>query len=128
MVYPAGGGLLSAAIGAVVDAVGSALGGADAPTRAIPREALPRILFIAGPTRVLPVEITAFSVKETLFDRLLQPIRAEVSLGLSVVTFPPDSKDIIGQGALEYMRTLKEAQAVLNLGKALEGAADIIPF
>lgn len=129
MVYPAGGGLLSKAIGAVVDAVGSALGGADAaPTRAIPREPLPRILFIAGPTRVLPVEITSFAVTEKLFDRLLQPIQAEVSVGLQVVTFPPDSTDLIGQGALEYMATLKEAQAALNLGKAVEGAADIIPF
>ena len=129
MVFPAGGGLLSKAIGAVVDAVGSALGGgASTPTRKIPRESLPRILFIAGPTRVLPVEITSFAVKETLFDRLLQPINAEVTLGLRIVTFPPDSTDLIGQGAVEYMATLKEAQAVLNLGKAIEGAADIIPF
>ena len=44
------------------------------------------------------------------------------------MTFPPDSDDMIGQGATEYMETLKEAQAVLNLGKAIEGAPDIIPF
>jgi hypothetical protein len=129
MVYPAGGGLLSKAIGAVVDAVGSALGGGDdAPTRRIPRETLPHILFVAGPLRVLPVEITSFAVKETLFDRLLQPISAEITVGLRIVTFPPDSTDLIGQGALEYMATLKESQAALNLGKAIQGAADIIPF
>jgi hypothetical protein len=126
MVYPEGRGAL---LGAIVDAVGSLLGGGDnAPTRSIPPESLPRLIFVGGLTRVLPVEITSFSAKETLFSRGLVPIRAEVALGLEVVTFTPDSVDLIGQGANEYMKTLKDAQAVLNLGKAITDAPDIIPF
>lgn len=126
MVFPESTGAL---LGAIVDAVGAALGGGgNQPTRAIPPERLPRLIFVAGLTRILPVEIISFSARETLYSRALVPIRAEVSLGLEVVTFTPDSDDIIGQGAAEYMKTLKDAQAVLNLGKAITDAPDIIPF
>lgn len=125
MVTPVGDpGLL----GQAIDAIGDALGPGGDATRPTPPEALPRIVFVAGLTRILPVEIKSFSIKETLFDRGLQPIRAVVTVGLEVVTFPPNSDDLIGQGALEYMKTLKEAQAVLNLGKAIADAPDIVPF
>jgi hypothetical protein len=129
MVNPVGG-LLSGAIGAVVDTIGDALsgGGGGGATRLIPPQQLPRILFVAGLTRVLPVEIKSFSITEKLFDRGLQPIGAEVQVGLEVVTFPPDSDDVIGQGALEYTNTVKDAQAVANLGKAIQSVTDIIPF
>lgn len=119
----------SALLGAVIDAVGSLLGGGDsAPTRSIPPETLPKLIFVGGLTRILPVEIMSFGIKETLFNAGLAVIRAEVTLGLQVVTFTPDSDDIIGQGATEYMKTLKDAQAVLNLGKAIADAPDIIGF
>ena len=51
-----------------------------------------------------------------------------MTIGLEVVAFPPGSDDLIGQGALEYMKTLKEAQAVLNLGKAVAEIGEIVPF
>ena len=125
MVNPASTGAL---LGAVVDAIGGLLGGDKAATRLIPPESLPRIIFFGGPTRVLPVAINTFSIKETLFNRELQVIQAEVTIGLEVVTFPPKSDDLIGQGALEYMKTLKDAQSILNLGKAIEAAPDIVSF
>lgn len=119
----------SALLGAIIDAVGSLLGGGDsAPTRSIPPETLPKLIFIGGLTRIVPVEIMSFGIKETLFNSGLAVIRAEVTLGLQVATFTPDSDDIIGQGATEYMKTLKDAQAVLNLGKAIADAPDIIGF
>ncbi|MEM8842770.1 MAG: hypothetical protein AAGD47_13440, partial [Pseudomonadota bacterium] len=62
----------SALLGAIVDAVGDLLGGGgNQATRPIPPERLPRLIFIGGPTRVLPVEVKSFSIKETLFDREL---------------------------------------------------------
>jgi len=125
MVNPTSTGAL---LGAVIDAVGSLLGGAPAATRPIPAVALPRILFISGLTRVQPVEIKSFAINDTLFNRGLQVIRADVTIGLEVITFPPDSTDLIGQGAVEYMKTLKDAQSVLNLGKAIEAAGDIVAF
>jgi hypothetical protein len=128
MVYPSAG-FLSQLIGAVVDAVGDALGGGgDAPSRAVPREPLPRILFIWGPARVLPVEIRSMSITEMQYDALLNPTRAEVRIGMAVVNFPPESDDKVGQGALTYTNTVKEVQVAANLAKAVELAIDIIPF
>jgi hypothetical protein len=129
MVYPSGG-LLSGLIGAAIDAIGDALGGGgdSAPTRALPREQAPRILFIWGPARVLPVEIRSMSITEQKFDPFLNPVQAEVQIGMAVASFPPDTDDKVGQGALTYTQTVKDAQALLNLAKAIELAVDIIPF
>jgi hypothetical protein len=128
MVIPSAG-LLSGAIGAVVDAVGDALGGGgDAPGRAVPREQLPRILFIWGPSRVLPVEIQSMSVTEQQFDALLNPTRAEVQIGMAIANLPADTDDLVGRGALAYSETVKEVQAAANLVKAAELALDVIPF
>lgn len=128
MAYPTAG-LLSGALGAAIDAIGDALGGGDkAPTRQIPREDAPRILFIWGPSRVLPVEIQSMSITEQKFDALLNPVQAEVQIGLMVAMLPDDSDDDIGKGALTYTETVKEAQALLNLVKAVQLAVEIIPF
>ncbi len=128
MVYPEGG-LISGAIGAAIDAIGDALNlggsGAERPT---PREQSPSILFIWGPSRVLPVKIQSMSITEQKFDMLLNPVQAEVQIGMSVAVFPEDSEDIVGKGALAYTQTVKDAQATLNLAKAAELAIDIIPF
>jgi hypothetical protein len=129
MVYTEGG-IISGAIGAAVDAIGGALGGGgnNNPQKPVPREQLPRILFIWGPSRVLPVDIKSMSITEQKFDPLLNPVQAEVQIGLQVTSFPKNSKDTIGKGALTYTQTVKEAQAVLNLAKAVELAVDVIPF
>ncbi len=130
MVYPEGG-IISGAIGAAIDAVGDALGlGGDdeAPSRPIPREQGPRILFIWGPSRVLPVEIKSMTINEQKFDSFLNPVQAEVSIGLGIASFPDNTDDTIGRGALTYTQTVKEAQALLNLAKAVELAIDVIPF
>ncbi len=128
MAYPTAG-LLSGAIGAAMDAIGDALGGGgDDDTRPVPREDAPRVLFIWGPSRVLPVRIRSMSITEQQYDALLNPVQAQVEIGLAVATIPAKTGDIIGKGALDYTNTLKEAQALLNLAKAVELAADVIPF
>lgn len=129
MVHPATAisGLLGAAIDAVGDALG--LGGDDeAPTQPIPREAYPRILFIWGLTRVLPVIVESMSITEQQYDFLLNPTQAQVSIGLAVV--PPDqcSDDIVARGALEYSKIAKEAQAIANLANTVDQAVDLIPI
>jgi len=47
----------------------------------------PLTLFIWGPKRVLPVRLTSFSITEDAYDTNLNPIRANVSLGLSVLNY-----------------------------------------
>lgn len=126
MVYPpkTPGGL----IGVALDAIGSALGAGSKPvTRKIPRDKTPTLLFIWGPTRVLPVTVKTMSITEQQFDFLLNPVQAEVAIGLEVASAPPD-KDVVANGALTYTNMIKDTQATLNLVKAAEFAVDIIPF
>lgn len=128
MVYPAGP--LSGLLGQAIDAIGDALsgGGASAPTRPIPREAVPRILFIWGVTRVLPVRVQSMTITEQKFDAFLNPVQAEVQIGLSIVNFASTSTDTIGKGALTYSKGAKDVQAIANLAKAVELAVDIVTF
>ena len=127
MVYPAG--KLSGLIGKAVDAIAGAIGGGgDDPTQTIPREAQPRILFIWGLTRVVPVIIESMSITEQQYDFLLNPVEAQVSIGLAVVPPSQCSDDVVGKGALEYTNVAKEAQAMLNLANTVKLAADLIPL
>ncbi len=126
MVYPpkTPGGL----IGAAIDAIGSALSGGDkkAATRDVPRASVPKLLFIWGATRVLPVAVTSMTITEKQFDFLLNPVQADVAIGLSVASDP--SGDDIAKGALAYTNMVKDTQATLNLVKAVQLAIEIIPF
>jgi hypothetical protein len=47
----------------------------------------PLTLFVWGLKRVLPVRLTEFSITEEAFDVSLNPIRAQVSLGLRVLSY-----------------------------------------
>ena len=73
-------------IGAALDAIGDALGGGgdEPPAQPIPREKFPRTLFIWGLTRILPVTIDSMTISELEYDALLNPLRAEVDLQLTV--------------------------------------------
>jgi hypothetical protein len=128
MVNPAS--KLSGLIGAAIDAIGGALGGGgdDEPRQVIPREKYPRILFIWGPFRVLPVVIESMSITELQYDFLLNPIQADVQIGLAVNTIDNCSDDTVGKGALEYSNLAKDAQAMLNLANTIEQIAELIPF
>lgn len=128
MVYPAG--KISGLVGAAIDAIGDAIGGGDAPKarQPIPRVAYPRILFIWGPLRVLPVVIESMTITELQYDFLLNPIQAEVNIGLAVNPIDNCSDDVIGRGALEYSNLAKEAQAIANLANTIDQIADLIPF
>lgn len=128
MVIP--GGKIAGLVGAAIDAVGDALGmgGGDPPTQPIPREKYPRTLFIWGLTRVLPVTISAMRINEVEYDFLLNPVRAEVTLQLTVNAVDDCSDDWLAKGALEYSNIAKEAQAIANLANTAEQIVELIPF
>lgn len=129
MVYPSN--ILGGLVGKAIDAIGDALGlggGGEAPCQPIPREQYPRILFIWGLTRVLPVVIDSMSITEQQYDSLLNPVRAEVSIGMSVNPIGKCSNDVIGKGALDYTNLAKEAQAISNLANTAELAVDLVRF
>jgi hypothetical protein len=102
--------------------------GTPAPHRH-PPEMLPVVLFVWGPLRVLPVKVTSLSITETEFDTRLNPVRADVTVNLDVLTPDDMADDSIGRGAYTYSRGVKEAMAALNLTNAMEiGVSGSVSF
>ncbi len=92
----------------------------------IPPEA-PLTLFIWGPTRVLPVRITSFSITEEAYDTILNPIRAKVDLSLYVLSYadlklthPGYNLFLTYQVAKEIMATTNVFNSVQNIGASLK--------
>ena len=116
-------------IGAAIDAIGDALGGGDEPpAQPIPREKFPRTLFIWGLTRILPDTIDSMTISELEYDALLNPLRAEVDLQLTVIAVDQCSDDVLAKGALEFTTIAKEAQAIANLANTAEQIVELIPI
>jgi len=102
MVYPSSGHLISNN--------GKASGGT---LEIVPAETSLTV-FIFGPRRIVPVRITEFSITEEAFDPNLNPIRAKVSLGMTVLTVDDLGFDQKGGGLfLAYLQT-KEQLASQN--------------
>lgn len=80
----------------------------------IPPEA-PLTLFVWGPTRVLPVRVTSFSITEDAYDTTLNPIRAKVDLTLQVLSYV--DLQITNPGYTIFMahQIAKEVIATTNL-------------
>ncbi len=123
--------ILSGLIGEALDKIGDALGlggGAQDPSQPIPREKFPRILFIWGLTRVLPVTIDSMRISELQYDFLLNPVQADVDIEVSVINSDPCSDDKLAAGALMFTTIAKEAQAIANLANTAEQIVELIPI
>lgn len=116
--------------GSVLGGVLATLGGAiDLPKRGKSKI----VLFIWGPGRIVPVRLTKLTIEEQQFSPLLYPLRAKVSLGLTVLTpkaFDGDSglAAEIAVGAAEFTRAQKELLAVANLANSVESILGMLPF
>lgn len=88
---------------------------AGAGTSQITPEYTPLVLFVWGYARVVPVRLQSFSIRETAFDTFLNPIRAEVTLGMKVLTYLELSKSSLGYQAYLATQVQKEVNARLNL-------------
>ena len=106
--------------------MGGDSGGDD--RQSMPRQKLPRILFIWGPLKILPVVLESMSITEQQYDFLLNPVQAEVSLTMAVNAVDMCSDDGVGKGALEYSNMAKDAQAMANLANTIEQVFELIPF
>ncbi|MGB5563149.1 MAG: hypothetical protein WBN02_12640, partial [Sedimenticolaceae bacterium] len=125
MIKPAGGALADL-IAQGLDAIGDAISGGSDGTQAEPPQQMPRILFIWGPARLLPVEIQTMTITEKKFDPFLNPVQAEVRIVLKVIgSFPESSTDRLGRGALSYTEVVKDLQQIANLTEAV---VDVVPF
>ncbi|SFG14309.1 MULTISPECIES: hypothetical protein [Neptunomonas] len=66
-------------------------------------------LFVWGASRILPVQVTEFSITEEAFDPSLNPIRAKVNLGLRVLTIDDLGFDHKGGGLfMAYLQSREQ--------------------
>lgn len=126
MVYPAN--TLLAEIGAALGGASDTVGGGGEARQVIPREKYPRILFIWGAYRLLPVIVESMSITEQQYDFLLNPVQAEVALSLAVNAVDTCADDTVAEGALKYSNMAKDAQAMANLANTAKQVIDLIPF
>jgi len=79
----------------------------------------PMIIFIWGEDRVLPVNINSMNVTETEFNTQLAPIRATVSVNLTVIE---------GKNAVyAYSQSMKEINAMMNMDNMADVGDVVIP-
>ena len=102
---------------------------ATTPAQPIPREKYPRILFIWGlDPRAAGDDRLDDASPSWNTTSLLNPMRAEVDITLSVIAVDECSDDVLAKGALEYSTIAKEAQAIANLANTAEQIVDLIPL
>ncbi|MFL6858309.1 MAG: hypothetical protein ACJ8EB_10430 [Allosphingosinicella sp.] len=85
----------------------------------------PMILFVWGPTRVLPVSLAGMTITEEAYDSLLNPIRAKVDLSLNVLSYNDLKLGSVGHALFLVHHVAKEVMAtsnVFNSVAALGGA------
>ncbi|MER6144917.1 hypothetical protein ABT174_33605 [Streptomyces sparsogenes] len=79
----------------------------------------PLVLFIFGRKRVLPVNITSMAITETEFSTDLNPLRATVTVGLTVI----EGKSV----PYLYSKAMSEAMSALNLANIADMANVVVP-
>jgi hypothetical protein len=88
---------------------------------------VPLVLLVWGPLRVVPVRVESVSITEQAFDQLLNPIRAQVQLGLRTLTEkelrqagPPfDTLALVQLIAKEALARTNAPASVADIGASL---------
>ena len=95
----------------------------------IPPEA-PFTLFIWGQKRVVPVRVTSFTINEEAYDVNLNPIRANVNLGLQVLNYTDFSITHPGYYVFLAHQVVKETMATIgslnNINSVASGQVDLL--
>ena len=96
------------------------LGGGSSSSYNCPPTRLPTVFFFWGPYRIWPVNITSLSIVETEYDPLLIPIRADVTVNLTVLTPNQLAGQTFAIAAYDYSEGVREVMAALNLANSIE--------
>lgn len=124
-------GSISASLGGASISMGGAAGSE------VPQRNVPVTLFIWGPGRIVPVRLTSFSVEEQAFSPTLYPIRATVTIGLTVLTpsafqisesYTPTAPEEFAIGAYKFTMIQKQVLATANLANSVESIINMLPF
>ncbi|HVL26278.1 MAG TPA: hypothetical protein VM450_19460 [Thermomicrobiales bacterium] len=128
------GALLNVSIDVSIGAGGISASAGAKKAEPVPRSKVPVVLFVWGPGRIVPVRLSSFQVEEQAFSPILYPIRAKVSVGLTVLSaaaFPKKGRtasEEIAVFAATYTRTQKEVLAMANLANSVESILGMLPF
>ena len=85
----------------------------------IPAEG-PMILFVWGPTRVLPVRLTGLTITEEAYDILLNPTRAKAELSLTVLSYNDLKSTSPGNALFMVHQITKEVLATSNIFNSVQ--------
>lgn len=125
-------GSLSVSVGTGgISAGGAASAGVQ---RSVPESVMPVVIFVWGPGRIVPVRVTSLSISEKLYDEFLNPIHAEATLSLTVLTpeellaLSADPLKEIAKAAYTYSQGLREGLAVANLANSVESIIGMLPL
>lgn len=125
---------VSALVGQVSAAASAAgLGQPACDPVSVPVSEVPVVLFVWGPLRIVPVRVTGLTVKETLYDVLLNPTHAEVDISLTVLT-PDELAAVngpmakIASMAYNYNQGLRQARAADNLALSAVNILGMLPI
>ncbi len=118
-------------VSAAADAAG--LGQSAPQCTSVPVSEVPVVLFVWGLQRIVPVRVTGLTVKETLYDVLLNPTHAEVEISLTVLT-PDELAAVngpmkkIASIAYDYNQGLRQARAAENLAQPAASILGMLPI
>lgn len=96
--------------------------------RSVTSTDVPMVLLVWGAPRVVPVRLESLSVTEQAFDQLLNPIRAEARLELSVLTYTDLESGSLGHGVSVVHHVAKEALAAAHQVKQAAEVIGSLPF
>ncbi|MBK9124071.1 MAG: hypothetical protein IPM16_13280 [Chloroflexi bacterium] len=130
--------------GAASGAAASLTGGASPSGSEIPPRTVPVTLFVWGPGRIVPVRVTSFSVEEQSFSPMLYPVRAAVSLGLTILhpsvfqrttgtgdattNVPLKPEEELAVAAYKFTMVQKQVLATANLLNSVESIINMLPI
>jgi hypothetical protein len=90
---------------------------------------LPLVLLVWGPSRVVPVMLTSFSITEQFFDPQLNPIQAKIDLGLRVLTYMELKDSSIGYDVfLGYQRQKEILANLFQPGGGANRLSGLLPL
>ncbi|NEO43226.1 MAG: hypothetical protein F6K55_03510 [Moorea sp. SIO4A3] len=81
----------------------------------------PITVFIWGVKRILPVQIKSMSIEELAYDVNLNPIRAEVSLDMQVLSYSDLKLSSVGGTMFMGHQIAKELMATVNMVNTISG-------
>ncbi|HWN66246.1 MAG TPA: hypothetical protein VNM90_01340 [Haliangium sp.] len=88
----------------------------------------PTVLFVWGRRRVLPVRITAMTIEETMFNRHLNPVRAEIQVSLEVLQEADARNNALVADALDFTSKQRKQLAKLFFKNTADQGSGILPL